>query len=82
MILVEVYLPVLDKEYDFQLDETAPIRVVTEEIAEVVCYQERCALKGDAADLILCQYEHHRILSRNSTLSENGIGSGDRLVLL
>lgn len=82
MILVDIYVPVLDKTYDFSLDETARIEDVTDEVIEVICQHEQCTLQGSAEDLLLCQMERHRILSRSSTLAENGIGSGDMLALL
>ena len=82
MILVDIYLPVLDKTYDFSLDENACVEDVTEEIIEVVCQQEQCELLGSPQDLILCQMERHRILARDSTLSENGICAGDCPALL
>lgn len=82
MILVDIYVPVLDKTYDFRLDENARIEDVTEEIAEVICQYEHCELKGDAADLILCQTTRHCILAMDSTLSQSGVGTGDCLSLL
>lgn len=82
MILVDIYVPVLDKTYDFSLDENARVEDVTEEVIEVICQQEKCELLGAPSDLILCQIDRHRILGRDSTLRENGIGAGDCLTLL
>lgn len=82
MILVDLYLPVLDKTYNFRLDENAHVEDVTEEIAEVICQREQTTLLGNAADLLLYQTSTHHILSASSTLSDSGIASGDRLSLV
>lgn len=40
MILVDVYVPVLDENYDFYLDEYTEIGVIIEQAAEMICQKE------------------------------------------
>lgn len=82
MILVDIYVPVLDKTYNFRLDETARVEDVTEEIAEVICQREQITLLGSADDLLLSQTSSHHIMAASATLAGSGIGSGDVLTLL
>ena len=55
MILVEVFVPMLNRGFDFQLDEKGLVEDITEEIAETVCQSQQCILKGKYEDLILCK---------------------------
>lgn len=82
MIHVVINLPMLDKSFDFRLEEDAKIEEVTEEIAEVVCQHEQCTLAGQQEDLILCKPAQHRILAAGMTLAQCGVQTGDLLTLL
>lgn len=82
MIHVEIYLPLLDRKFDFCLEEDGRVEDVTEEIAEVVCRHERCTLAGEQEDLILCKPAQHRILAAGMTLAQCGVQTGDLLALL
>ena len=44
MILVDVMVPCLDKIYDFWLDENTEIRLVIEELTEVIGQKEKAPL--------------------------------------
>lgn len=82
MILLEVFVPMLNRGFDFQVDENGLVEDVTEEIAETVCQSQQCVLKGKYEDLILCKNSNHRILAAQMTLADAGICTGDRLILL
>lgn len=82
MIHVEVYLPLLDRKFDFSLEEDGRVEDVMEEIAEVICRHERCTLVGEQEDLILCKPAQHRILAAGMTLAQCGVQTGDLLELL
>lgn len=82
MILVEVLVPMLNRSFDFQLDEKGRVEDITEEIAETVCQSQQCVLKGKYEDLILCKNSNHRILAAGMTLTDAGVRTGDRLTLL
>ena len=82
MILVEIFVPSLDKTYEFKLNEDVAVSVVIEEISSVICQKEQCDVEGNRADLILVLCEKQLILSSGLSLYENGVQSGDRLFLL
>lgn len=82
MIMVDVYVPSVDREYDFEIDEHAPVYMVTEEITAMVCQKEQCVLTGDVRKLLLCDRQTQRILSSRRSLSECGIKTGNKLLLV
>ena len=45
MILVDVYVPSVDKTYDFQLSEKSKISIIIEEITEMVERKEHSKIK-------------------------------------
>lgn len=82
MINVEIFAPSLDKTYEFKLNEDVTASVVTDEISSVICQKEQCDVRGDKSLLMLVHCDSGRILSMNLSLYENGIQSGDRLMLV
>ena len=82
MILVDIYVPSVDKTYDFQLNEQIPVSMVIEEISEMIGQKEHAALKGNVADLTLCSYVSRTVLNREKTLEQEGIITGNRLLLV
>lgn len=82
MILVDVTVPSVEKTYDFNLDENARIGLVIEEIAGMICQKEHCAITGDRENLLLCKYEGQVVLDKATTLRENGLSNGGRLLLV
>jgi uncharacterized ubiquitin-like protein YukD len=82
MILVDVYVPSLDKTYDFSLNEQSPVYAVIEEISEMISQNEQCEMIKDPETLLLCSYDQGKILDRNTCMEEHGIRSGSRLMLV
>ena len=82
MILVDVFVPSMNNNYEFQLDENVKLDIVIEELTEIICQKEHCSLHGDRKKLCLCQYFGDSLLSRETTLAENGIEDGTRLILV
>lgn len=82
MILVDVYVPSVDKSYDFNLDETAKGSVILEELVEMIDQKERTSLVGDLGDLILCDRLCCRILPMDIALKDCGIHNGSSLLLV
>lgn len=81
MILVDVFVPAVDKQFDFCLDENRYIADILEEIGMIV-FGAGEDMKERMQSLILCDYNGRRILPMNQTLKMNGIGNGYRLVIL
>ena len=82
MILVDIYVPSVDKIYDFQLDEDAYIYAIIEEVGELIGQKEHSQIVGNIENLMLCSTKDKRILSKDSTLSECGIQTGNSLILV
>lgn len=82
MILVDIYVPSVDQEYDFHLDQNAPIELVIEELVELISQKERCKLTGSASEMMLCNRVKESILPANYTLAQCGISSGSKLILV
>ena len=82
MILVDVTVPSVDKSYDFNLDENAQIALVIEEMVGMICQKEQCAIVGDKENLLLCRYDGQVILNKNTSLQENDVNNGCKLLLV
>lgn len=82
MILVEVYVPSFNKEYDFNLDENAKIGTLIEEIAEMISQKEQCKISGEIEELMLCIPEKKCILSKNQSLQESGVYTSSKIMLV
>lgn len=82
MILVNVRFPALNCSYDFKLSEMTEIARLMEDITEMIAQKERCGLDKGEDFYLLCNARTGRIFRRNTTLAENGISSGDTLLLV
>ena len=82
MILAEIYVPALNRQYDFKLDENAYIADILEELGETLLPQPENEGEEDVRELLLCSYEREKILALDKTLRQEGFGNGSRLVLI
>ena len=82
MIVVDIFVPSVDKEYDFQLNENMPIYTVIEEISEMIGQKEHSQIVGSVELLQLCDSEKQCVLHKNKTLLECGITTGKSLILV
>lgn len=82
MILVDIYVPSVDKTYDFYLDESAKIQIIVEEIAEMIGQKERTTLFGHPSGLFLCDRPGQRLLPKEISLRDCGIHSGSSMLLV
>ncbi|MBS6395734.1 MAG: hypothetical protein KH452_01100 [Clostridiales bacterium] len=78
MILADVYVPALNDQFDFKLDENVYVADLLEELGDQFLKDTPQAKK----DLLLCSLDENRILPLNQTLKQSGITSGCRLLLL
>lgn len=82
MILVDIYIPSVDKTYDFQLNENVKIRTVIEEIAEMVGQKERTTVAGNRDNLMLCDTKSQQELDKERTLREYSVTTGQSLLFI
>ena len=82
MILVDVYVPSVDKEYDFSLNETVTVQTIIEEITEMIGQKEQTFLVGDIGEMNLCDKKSNTVLPLENTLSDCGVRTGASLILI
>lgn len=82
MILIDIEVPANGKKYDFRLDENAYIADLVDEIGAMLLNSSEAKEVEKIKDMLLCDYNHNRILPLDSTLKQCGIKSGARLILV
>jgi hypothetical protein len=82
VIIVDINVFILDKVYDFELNEEAKVREVIEEIVHMVEQKEKTAFTGDIRDMVLVDNFRKDILNPEYTLAQQGIDSGWNLSLV
>ncbi len=82
MILVDILVPSVATEYDFQLDEDAMVVDIIGEIAELVGQKEHSEIVGNIDELMLCKMKDDKVLSKNLSLRACGVQTGDSLMLV
>ena len=82
MIIVDINVFILDKLYDFELNEDAKVREVIEEIVHMVEQKERTSFTGNIADMVHVDNSSKDILDPDKPLAEQGIDSGWNLSLV
>jgi hypothetical protein len=82
MLYVEVYVPALEKEYEFSLNEHVKIGAVIDEISSVVSVQEQKKWQEDTEERILCNATGKCLLPKNRSLYECKVHPGSRLILM
>ena len=82
MIIVNIKVPALEKEYNFSLDENAPVSDLIEEIAELIVQKEGVQFSGDLDEMALCSLDAGFHLNRRNCLNDYGIFGGAELELV
>lgn len=82
MILVDIFVPSVDKTYDFNLNENVSVKMLIDEVSEMICQKERCKIIGNVSDLQLCDKYSQQILPKNRTLMDCGVLTGSSLILI
>jgi len=80
MIMVDIYIPEIGQVYDFEMDEEKTVGTVQKEIMELIAEKEKMSLPKDAS-MTLYALQNAEILCNHRTLKEQGIQSGDKLIL-
>ena len=82
MILVNIFIPLIDKEYEFKLNEDVPVYWSIEEVSALICQKEQFTLPSNTQKFMLYKIECSQTLSVSLSLYENDIKNGDRLILV
>lgn len=82
MIMVEIYFGELNRSYDFRVEENVAVAQLVEDIVGKIAQLERIPVGKDPGVFVLCSKRDKRIFDRDTTLAQNGIRSGDRIMLV
>lgn len=82
MIMVDVEVPSIGRQYNFSLEEHTVIKTLIIEMTEIISQKESCRLLGKVEDFVLCSQNLEEILSVESSLCDYGIKNGSRLILV
>lgn len=82
MITISVDYAALGRRYDFNADENAPIRQLTEDMVSSIAQLEHLEQAEAGGLFLLCNPETRQIYAPATTLLENGIQSGAELLLV
>lgn len=82
MILTDIYIPAVDANYDFMLDENVPAVQVMEEISEMISKNVKEKKPGQIRDFVLYSMDTGTLLDQDLSLYANGIHDGSRLIFV
>ncbi len=80
MIMIDVFIPSLYRPYDFEVNEKETAANLVVDIKEIVERQHR--IKFKEAPYALFDYGKGEFIKNDMSLAEQGIGNGDRLILI
>lgn len=81
MILVEIQVPTLDTSFDFELKKEKLTEELLADILALICEQELIGC-ADGRKLQLYSLRQKGLLEKSKSLEQQGIGSGDELILV
>lgn len=81
MIIITVEIPAMEMSCDFQIDEDMPLWAVRNEIADMICRRNQCAMNGDVRELYCWDKQRKILLDMNRTGIENGLETGSGMVM-
>ena len=81
-MLLAVFFAETNQAYDFKLDGNLPVGQLVEEMVGMISQRDHIALKREPGLFLLCSKKQGRILNKSCTLLENGVVSGDELMLI
>lgn len=67
MILVDVYVPAMDKVYDFRLDETASVAQIMKEMEEIFMKKVKETKMEKQQEFMLCSMEQKKYFNIQDT---------------
>ncbi len=82
MVLVDIYVPSLDKTYNFSLNEKVSIHMLLSEITEMIEQKEHVVLKGDSSMLRIYNCGNGSVLSGENCLADCMVRNGSKLLLV
>ena len=82
MINVDVFVPAMDRTYNFNLDEEATIVLLIDEISELICKKEHSTVNGSKELFFLGSMDKKINFNSDFSLKDYSIKNGDTLILV
>ena len=82
MILVDVYVPAMDGNYDFMVDENVAVGQIVTEIGGMISKKVKETLLEQDADFQLYSMNTRTLLNSGQSLYMNNVTDGCRLLLV
>ncbi len=82
MILVDVYVPAMDDNYDFMVDENVAVGQIVTEIGGMISKKVNETLLEQDADFQLYSMNTRTLLNSGQSLYMNNVTDGCRLLLV
>ena len=82
MVLVDIYVPIINETYDFELDENVMVEEIIEAVVDIIGRQMKSDVSGQSKEFSLYLQESTLRLKKNCTLHMNGVRDGSRLMLI
>ena len=81
MLLVDIQILAIDRTFDFELDENTRVDVLLEDILALTAQKEHILCKNPEP-VYLYGMEQEAVLKREESLEQQGVQTGDRLILI
>ena len=82
MILVDIFVPSVDRKYNFSLNEGIDVSSIIKEVVEMIAQKEQTRLSGDLDKMLLYNMGDETPLNSHATLVDCGITTGNTLMLV
>lgn len=82
MINVDIFIPSMDRTYNFNLDEESKIRFLIDEIAELICKKEHVLFAGEKENFLMGSLDRKMYFNSKYSLKEYSIKNGDTLIFI
>lgn len=82
MVILEIDVPIIQKTYDFMIDENTLVSSVIEEIAELICQKEGFSSERKASEFSLFSCTDEKMLQCDKTIAENSVKTGNKLIFV
>ena len=82
MINVDVFVPAMDRIYNFNLDEEATINALIVEISELICKKEHSKFDKEIGSFLMGSLDRKICFDSEYPLKAFSIKNGDTLILV
>lgn len=82
MIYTEVFFAETNRSYDFKLETDVPVHSLVEDMVSMITQWDHLTLRRDPGLFLLCRQKDEMVLDPAVSLTENGVRSGDSLLLV